>query len=295
MGYIYLLIALLSNTAKGYFGKKTSEHTKNFGDAIAANGIRMALCVVIGFLIVLAGGELPALIPSGKMLLVSVISGLSMAIFVVTWLVAVRKNAYILLEVFLMLSILVPLLGSNALFGEEIRLTQWIGMLFLFVSAVLMCSYSSAIKTKMTLGDIALLLICGIAHGVSDFSQKLFAKQVPDGSAAVFNFYTYLLAGVVLLIALGATRKSGKDADKANMKEILLPVTLMAVCMFVTSFLRTLAANRLDAIVLYPFNHGGGFIMSSLMAAVVFKERLTVKAIIGIVVAFVGLLIINFL
>jgi uncharacterized membrane protein len=42
-------------------------------------------------------------------------------------------------------------------------------------------------------------------------------------------------------------------------------------------------------------DRGVSIILSALMSAVFFKEKLTVKAIIGLILAFVGLLIINML
>jgi small multidrug resistance pump len=67
----------------------------------------------------------------------------------------------------------------------------------------------------------------------------------------------------------------------------------MAICLFVNSYFKTLAASSLSSVILYPLNQGMSLVLSSAMAAVVFKERLNLKAIIGIFAAFAGLLIIN--
>ncbi len=131
MGYLFILVALLAGAAKGYCGKKTSGHTDNFGDAILANGIRMVLCMIIGFLIVLASGDLSTLVPSVKMLGISALSGVFTAIFVVTWLISVKKSAYMMVDISLMLGVLIPLLASNIFFGETIKLTQWLGIALL--------------------------------------------------------------------------------------------------------------------------------------------------------------------
>ena len=72
-------------------------------------------------------------------------------------------------------------------------------------------------------------------------------------------------------------------------------ILLMALFLFANSYFKTLAAKHLSAVLLYPLNQGFALILSALMASVFFKEKLTAKAVIGIVTAFIGLLIINLL
>lgn len=69
----------------------------------------------------------------------------------------------------------------------------------------------------------------------------------------------------------------------------------MAICLYANSYFKTLASEHLSAVLLYPLNQGCALILSAVMAAVLFRERLTAKAVFGILTAFAGLLIINVL
>ena len=69
----------------------------------------------------------------------------------------------------------------------------------------------------------------------------------------------------------------------------------MALCLFANSYFKTLAAGYLNAVLLYPLNQGCALILSAIMSATLFQEKLTLKAVIGMVTAFAGLLIINLL
>jgi len=293
MGYLFLIIALFSGTTKGYCGKKTSGYTNNFGDALLANTIRMILCAAIGFIMIFASEGLSALIPSVETIFISALSGFSTAVFVVSWLISVKKSAYMMLDIFLMLGVLIPLIASNVFFNEAITSMQCVGIAVLFAAVVIMCSYNNSIKTKITLPSFLLLLICGIAGGIADFSQKLFVKTTPNGSAAVFNFYTYIFAGLILVISFAATRKTTQSTEKADIKKIFGFILVMAICLFANSYFKTLAAKYLSAVLLYPLNQGCALILSAFMSAVFFKEKLTAKAVVGILTAFIGLLIIN--
>ena len=91
MGYVFLVLALMAGATKGYCGKKTSGFVSGFRDSMLANMIRMLLCIAIGMVLILAGGHGLMLKPSGKLLLISALSGVSTTVFVVTWLVSVKK------------------------------------------------------------------------------------------------------------------------------------------------------------------------------------------------------------
>ncbi len=295
MGYVFLGAALFSSTVKGFCGKKISGYTNGFKDAILANVIRMLLCTVIGFVMILTSGDISEFLPSMKTICLSALSGISTAIFVLSWLISIKKSAYMMMDIFLMLGVLVPLIASNLFFNEVIKTTQWLGMGLLIVAVILMCSYNNSIKTKITPSSFMLLLLCGVANGVADFSQKLFMKHTHNDSVALFNFYTYVFATVVLLAFLALTHKTTTAADKIDIKKIFSFILIMAICLFANSYFKTLAAGYLNAVLLYPLNQGCSLILSAVMSAVLFREKLTIKAVIGIITAFIGLLIINLL
>ncbi len=277
MGYLFLIFALFSGSLKGFCGKKTSGYTNTLNDAILVNTIRAFLCAAFAFIIICAGGNLSTLVPNEETLLISALSGISTAIFVVSWLTSVKKSAYMLVDVFLTLGILVPLIASKYIFGEEIKLTQWFGVIVLLIAVVIMCSYNNSVKIKMTTASFVLLFICGFASGIADFSQKLFIKNQPDGSAVAFNFYTYIFAALVLFISFALTHKKDISTDKINIKKILSYLIIMAICLFLNSYFKTLAASRMNAIILYPLSQGCALILATLMSVILFKEKLTKK------------------
>lgn len=172
MGYILLLIALFAGAVKGYCGKKTSGYANGLQDAIFANIIRMLLCVLLGFLLLFVTGDLANLVLNRNILLICMLSGISTAVFVVTWLISVKRSAYMMVDIFLMLGVLIPLIASNILFNEEIKLTQWFGITVLFTAVVIICSYNNSIKARLTPASLALLIICGAANGIADFPKS---------------------------------------------------------------------------------------------------------------------------
>ncbi len=302
MGYLFLSISLLSGTIKGYCGKRTSGYVTRFSDALLINLIRMTLCILIGFGVLWVGGGISQLSVGGSTLVITALSGITTAVFVTSWLLSVRKGAYMLVNVFLMVGVFITILCSYSL-GEHVTLRQGIGLVLLLIAVFLMCSYQNATKGKLTLLAIFLLILCGVSNGLTDFSQKLFVRNVVGSSIAVFQFYTYAFAAVTLLIIYLCASLLEKRSLPAQATETQPPqkmplamvgfVTIMAIFLYLNSYFKTQSAEYLIASQLYPLYQGGDLILSTAMAAILFKEKPTVTGIVGIAIAFAALLLIN--
>ena len=297
MGYLFLFVALFAGATKGFCGKKTSGFVTAYKDAAFTNFIRMMFCIIIGFILLVAEGNVRLIAIDTKTLFITALSGITTSVFVVTWLLSVRKGAYMMLDVFIMLGIIVPIALSFMLFNEAITLKQIIGIAVLFVAVIIMCSYNNQVKEKMSISSLILLIICGVSNGLTDFSQKLFIKSNPDGSIAVFSFYTYIFSAAVLLLVylFAKSNHEGNQSANSALKSILIYVVIMSVCLFANSYFMTKAAIYLPSAQLYPLSRGASLILSSVMSALFFKEKLTSRCITGIVISFIGLIIINVL
>lgn len=294
MGYLFVTAALTAGAVKGYCGKRTSGFMNKTSDAVFINMIRMFFCIAIGFAVIAFQGNISLIAADAKTIAISFASGIMTAFFVISWLISVKQSAYMMLDVFLMLGVIVTIICSFFAFGEPIRINQWIGFAVLIIAVGLMCSYNNKIKAKLTPRSVFLLAVCGISNGLADFSQKAFVK-LAAGSSAVFNFYTYVFAGLFLAAVYLAAKSKEESSEKPSgiFKSIFPYIAVMSLCLFANSFFKTLAASYLTSAELYPLNQGMGLILSSIMAAVFFKEKLTFKCILGMVLAFAALLLIN--
>lgn len=297
MAYLWLSLALLAGALKGYCGKKTSAHLLGASHAMRATALRMVLCIVVGAFVLLLDGGLPSIVPSGKELLIYAVSGVSTAVFVVSWLIAVQKSAYMMLDVALMLGVSIPITLGFVFFEEKVSLTQWLGLLILVLATLLMVSYSNTIKVKMSARALGLLLLCGVASGLADFSQKWFVKTTPAVPTSVFNLYTYFFCAAFVLLVLLFSKGKTSDATPSPfpLRRVFPFVLVMAICLFANSYFKTQAAKTLDAAMLYPLSQGASLILSTLMSVFFFKEKLTLKGALGILLSFLGLIVINVL
>ena len=294
MGYLFLFIALFCGVTKGYCGKRIGGYAENVQSATVVNLVRMLLCILFSLIIILVTGDISKLSFDPYLIGISALSGVSTSVFVITWLIAVKKSAYMMLDVFLMTGILIPVVAGQFLFLEPVTPRQWIGFFILLVAVILMCSYNNKIKTKLSLSSLLILLLSGIANGILSVSQKLFAYDVSGVPTSVFNLYTYVFASVTLAVFfLIIARKEKPRFEAGKTKTAFVYIGIMAAALTANSLFRTMAAFHLDSAILYPLEQGSALILSSLMASIFFGEKLTLKAILGIIIAFSALMIIT--
>lgn len=295
MGYPFALLSIFSNGIKGFCVKKVSNFTNGLTDVMLVTATRMLICTVIGLLIALTGSGFGALHIHSSDLLSIVLSGVSLTVSVVTPLLALKGGACLTLDVFLMLGVIIPLIGGKILFNETILPKQWLGFCILIIAAITLCSYSSKVKTKVTPSFLITVLLIGIASGVNDLSQKLFIMNKSGTSAATFNMYSYLISFVILVFLCGIFRnKYSNNTPTLIDKKVFIYIALMALTLFLGSFFQTSAAAYLPSAKLFPMTKAAGLICTTIMAAVFFNEKINLKCIVGIILAFTGIMIINF-
>lgn len=290
MGYIYLAIAILSGCIKGFCGKKTSSLTKELSDAILFNLIRMVLCVAIGFCMVIMQNGFKGLMIDAKTLCITLPAGITNSLFIVSWLIAVKYGMYMTVEVSIALGTIIPIILSNVFFEETVSLKQIIGLLILVMAVYIMCSYNAQQKGKTSKKTYLILFICGLANGLTDFSQKLYVSSVENTNISIYNLYIYIFSMLTLVIFCFIFKP---EHEKANFRSAGGYILIMAIGLFCYSYFKTKAAMFLPSVQLYPLCQSLALICSAVMASVFFKEKITLKCIGGIALSFIALLFIN--
>ena len=294
MGYLFLAIALLTNNIKGYCGKQMSRYSAKLNDTLLICFFRMLMCIGTSAIILAVTGGFFGLEITPKLIGYAAFSGISTAILVAAWLFAANSSGYMMLEVFQMLGVGVTILMSFVIYKEEITVRDVIGFCVLVFAAYLM---HAGTKIKPTLKTLAVVILCGLANGMTDFSQKAFIYSGLDTTTAQFQLCSYVFAAVTLIVLYTAMTAGKKTEEKngatAILKKTWYFVLIMAVCLYANSYFKTEAANYLSAAKLYTLSQGGTMAIGTLMSAFLFKEKLTLKSYASIAITFIGLLIIN--
>lgn len=291
ISYIYVVIAVFFGSAKGAIGKTISGSTSAVNDNLFINGFRMIFCSALGLIVVAFSGGLSQLSVGWTELLISLLSGVAFSLFGLTWMACVRTGALVLIDVALTMGVIIPILGEKLMWGTDISSKQWIGFLLLILGIFVLGSYNNSIKKKLSLTAIILLISCGAANGFASLAQKMFIQYCPGTSTTVFNFYTYLSAMIILGGILLFKPKT--VCENIKNKKLMIATALIAVCLYMNLMFKMLAGINLTSTQIYPLCQGLGIMNSSLMGMTFFKEKINYRAVIGMAVSFVALMLIN--
>ena len=291
-------MALAVGLIKAYCGKKSSAAANCPYNAIIINMVRMILCVIIGALFVLMKDAFSFALITPKVILIALLGGIGTSLFTVCWLLAVRTNAYMIVEVFVMGGVFIPLTLCAILYKEPIGILQIAGVLLLLIAVYFMCTSRKKEKIELSFRSFLLLLLCAVSSGIGDFSQKLYVKEIKTVPVSVFNFYIYLIAAIVLFFVYLYFCTKQKSVNEHNatstvIKPIFPYILIMAICLFLNSYFKTNSAKYIDAVLLYPLNQSCAVVLSLAMSIVVFKEKITARGIIGITLSVISIIFIN--
>lgn len=291
MGYLYIVIALLAGATKGFMGKRISNTVTTYRQSVFVNMLRMLICVAVsvGTLLIESGGN--GFVMDKEAFIYGGLAGVALSAFLITWLLAVRHGAFMLISVSQMFGVVITLICSYFVFRDPIVPKQLIAVLILIAAVLIMASYSSIIKGKLSAVGVFLIIACGTSNGLYDFSLKLFTYY-SEASVSVLNLISYATSGIVLVAMMSMPSDDSFD-KKALFKSGFMPVLIMSVCLFINSYFKAAANNYLTVAQVYPLNQAGGLILSALMSAAFFKEKITFRCAIGMALAFVAVILLK--
>lgn len=296
MGHIYVLFALFGGLLKGFTSKKLSNDVKTFGDSVFMNFIRMLFCVAIGFTFIGLSGDFGAVGLNVSDLWVYLFSAVSLAGFLVSYLFAFKVSAYMYTNTFTMLGSFLTCLLEAIIYNTEIRFNKWLGMIILLAAVYIMSQYNRDINNKMSLKGLFVLIFTAVCSALTDFSQKVFQKEI-GLSANIFNLYTYLFTAAILLIVLLGLFVVNKNEKTEKTKKYgfkhIFACFIIAVGLYINTYSKTFAAATLSTAEIYPVLQGANLIASAVLAHILLKEKINRKSIAGMMLAFIGLVVMN--
>lgn len=305
MGYIFLFIAVFTGVAKGYCGKKTSEYVNGITDGLILQAIRLILCVIIGIGL-FAFSNTPSQLDT-TILLISFLNGLANALFLISWLFAVKSGAYLFVDICLTAGgILLPCICGALFFGGKITLIQYIGIAIMILAVLVMNSYNSSVtKSKISFSNIMLLVCVAISNGLMGVCEKFFAHHISINNIncdlSVFSLLTFLFACIILLFTLIFVCNKNKTSvkicvQKFPFKKLWIYLILIALFLFFNTYLTTLTNTYIkNTVLIYPLKFGSNLILSAIMASLIFREKTNFKSIFGMMLITISIVFINVL
>lgn len=196
---------------------------------------------------------------------------------------------------------------SSFWFNESIGVTQYVGLALFLTSVYLITSAPKATENrqqkKISKATWVLLAVVTLSESGVEVSQKFFSVRI-GGNAAWYSFFMFATSSLIMAIGLAKMQLKERslkksldenycvactDAPKEPKKFCLNKVLLIcgaaeAVSILVVNLLITELGKTVDTVVLFPVSASIGICITVLVGWIVYKEKLTLKNILGVVI-----------
>ncbi len=250
--------------------------------------ISKLFAAIFGFISVILGGNLSGINTQG--VLIASVSGICLAINSICGIKALEGGTIVLNSLFGTAGMLIPCILGVFIFNEPMSFMQIVCILILFCSAVLLINSSKNIFGNFSVKTLFYLVGNFLSNGFVMFCQKLFGELQPDGNVSMFSFFTFLIPTLVMGIMLLFMNNDKVSPIKILPKKLLGYALVLAFAVFVIQQLVTILTPLVSSAVLFAFVNGGGTIIAAIVGALVYKEKITVKSGLGLVLGIIALL-----
>ncbi len=290
MGYVFLIIAVLTSTLKAYSSKRISADVITVSDNIHVTQVRMLLCVAIGVLGVITAADGTAFSLDITELLICALSGLSLISFVMSWLFAVKTGAFLLVNAFTSASFIVPGIVGVFLLKERFTVYKIMAVVCICAALFFLVRYNTRIKGRIGRRQVIFLVLAMLSQGINQAMQKLYVYYAPERDGVVYNFYSFVSGTFFLAVFSLIWRRKGEMRSKMS-RRVYVYIAVMAIALFLNTYFMTLAATSIEAIILYPLSSALSLVAGSITAHVCFGEKIKRDSAVGIVFTLAALLL----
>ena len=194
-------------------------------------------------------------------------------------------------SVIISFSTLISSLSGVMFFDESLGWAQIVGMVLMLASFVL-AAKSDVDEKKANLKWLFLCLIAFVATGGIGVMQKVHQSSEYRDELNAFLIIAFVSSAVLCaFFAALMKRHESRFADEKEKKKngkrqvwLLLGIMIASgACVAVNNKFNLYLSGVMDSAVFFPLVNGGGLVLTTLAAVLLFKEKLSTKQWIGVV------------
>lgn len=289
---LYIIFYLISQVLLSFCDKASSNAVTNMRKAVKYGYIRGFFGALCAFLLVVFSGS------GFKINILSVLCalafGLCIAVDLINYLFLAKTGMVTLMTLTNQAaSLILPTLAGLLLFNNPVKPIQWIFIALLLVAAYMLCDSSKNIYSGFSYKTVGMLIIRFLAGGFGTLSMQAFAK-VGDGNTNLFLTIAYVVSSVIMLAVYPFIKTEKSRCNNRLSKKLIILSFAASILFFAANAFTVMAARILEPIIQFSIATIGAMVLNLLMGAICFKEKITVKSSIAIVMASISVVMINY-
>jgi len=208
--------------------------------------------------------------------------------------VTTQKMGASVTTVAMKLAYVIPVALAFNSYGEKVTTLKLLGITLTILAVIFTSFKKEKASTKIDYKLLAFPLIIFIGSGIADsIVQNVSIKHFSNGGFEMFNLVLFTTAFTVgFIVAIITNLKNNKNYFTRN--TIIAGVLLGIPNYFSIYFLfQALNVKNWEDSFVFPVNNIGIVIMSTVLAVIIFKEKLNKFNLIGLALAIISILVLN--
>jgi len=191
------------------------------------------------------------------------------------------------------LSTIIPTMSGAVIWGEHISAVQIAGIILMLICICL----ASDLKKDSSPKTIKWRIYCAIVFlmtGTIGVFQKWHQSTAYSGELGEFLIVAFIVSTLCTGILAFKTRSEENALEKRGSICAFLPIFIMLFSGAGTAInnkLNLFLSGVLDSSVMFPIVNGGGLMLTTLAATMFFKERLSKKQWVGLVIGVIAVIL----
>jgi len=182
---------------------------------------------------------------------------------------------------------ILPCVIGHFFWQEALEFFSIVGIV-LTVASIVLLKAGKGEKKEFDGKGIAIGGLVFLTSGGVMVVQKLMGIYFAGESVSAFNFYSFFMACGILACFL---RSGGRE--EVSKKVMVLCAAGSAVSLCVISMVMTSMTGKVPSVVMFPLFNGLGIVCVCIGSVFAFREKLTVKKVIGLILGVCGLCLVN--
>lgn len=230
---------------------------------------------------------LPLAAPTRIIIIFAAISSITTSAFQILYSVALTAGPVSLTVLIVNFSVLFPTAMSVLFLGDNLYLSQMLGIVCLIISMLLSFNKGEN-EQKANTKWLILTIVCLLTNGLGSCIQKVFYETDTSNIANSDNTYLvfiYIFSSVLSLTFYFIKANTGKKEKSTYWfsKNVLFYAMLVGVIIAIFQKLYMMSNKNIDGVVMFPTYYGLQSLGMTLIGIALFKDNLNAKQKLGIV------------
>lgn len=288
MDYLLLISSVLAGSGRSLFVKGCNKSIENTAQLFFCTFLSS---LIAGILIALSGIS-DLMISDRRTVLFASLFAVANILVDICNMQAIKTGSYALSSVFLSSNFIIPSLSGAIFWNEPVSGGQIVGLVLIVTALIIVTTTKDNVTASSAKWGIFAFgsLIFG---GCIGLIQKSYCMSALNVNLTLMLVIAFIIKTIFAFICFSffSLKQYGKMKFRPANKHFMLCAMGMSACMAYVMKANLYLSGALPSMITFPCLNGGEILVTTLCSVVIFKEKLSARKILGIVVTICGIVL----